>query len=85
MPHRTTKNKKQIGGQLRLYMADTDTSDKKALAITAILRYGGGRANINSSAFNKLCAGRQFSVSNPPQRKAANRYPIVELKKYRLE
>lgn len=29
---------------------------------------------MNSSAFNKLCAGRQFSVSNPPQRKAANRY-----------
>ncbi len=49
-------------------------TDRKALAITAVLRYGGGRANINSSAFNKLCAGRQFSVSNPPQRKAAKRY-----------
>lgn len=42
--------------------------------LTAPLRYGGGRANINSFAFNKLCAGRQFSVSNPPQRKAAKRY-----------
>ena len=41
--------------------------------ITAVLRYGGGSANINSSAFNKICAGRQFSVSNPPLRQAAKR------------
>lgn len=40
--------------------------------LTTALRYGGGRANMNSSAFNKLCAGRQFNASNPPQRKAAN-------------
>jgi len=46
----------------------------KGQPITAVLRYGGGRANMNSSAFNKLFAGRQFSVLNPPQRKAANRY-----------
>jgi len=32
-----------------------------------------GSANINSCAFNKHCAGRQFSASNPPQRKAAKR------------
>ena len=44
-----------------------------AQLVTAVLRYGGGRANMNSSAFNKLCAGRQFSISNPPQRKAAKR------------
>jgi len=42
--------------------------------VTAPLRYGGGSANINSCAFNKHCAGRQFSASNPPQRKAAKRY-----------
>lgn len=42
--------------------------------VTSVLRYSGRCANMNSSAFNKLCAGRQFSVSNPPQRKAANRY-----------
>ena len=42
--------------------------------LTAPLRYGGGSANINSSAINKRCAFRQVSTSNPPQRKAANRY-----------
>lgn len=42
--------------------------------ITAPLRYGGGSANINSIAINKLCAFRQVSASNPPQRKAAKRY-----------
>ena len=41
--------------------------------ITAPLRYDGGSANMNSSAFNKLCAFRQVSASNPPQRKAAER------------
>lgn len=50
------------------------TQDEESQPLTAVLRYGGGRANMNSSAFNKLCAGRQFSVSNPPQRKAAKRY-----------
>ena len=44
--------------------------------LTAPLRYGGERGNINSCAFNKHCAGRQFSASNPPQRKAAKRYMI---------
>lgn len=42
--------------------------------LTAPLRYGGGIANINSSAINKQCAFRQVSATNPPQRKAANRY-----------
>ena len=74
MPQRTTKHKRQIGGQFQLNTADTDTSDKKALAITAPLRYGGGSANINSCAINKHCAGRQFSVPKPPQRKAAKRW-----------
>ena len=69
MPYRTTKNKK-----LYLWTVAAELRRQKALAITAVLRYGGGRANMNSSAFNKHCAGRQFSVSNPPQRKAANRY-----------
>ncbi len=41
--------------------------------ITAPLRYGGGRGNINSCAFNKQRALRQVSASNPPQRKAAKR------------
>jgi len=45
--------------------------------ITAPLRYGGRSANMNSSAFNKYCAFRQVSASNPPQRKAANRYGQV--------
>jgi hypothetical protein len=45
--------------------------------LTAPLRYGGERGNINSCAFNKHCAGRQFSASNPPQRKAAKRYRQV--------
>ena len=49
------------------------------MLLTAVLRYGGGCANMNSSAFNKLCAGRQFSVSNPPQRKARNRYRTLYL------
>lgn len=57
------------------------TSDKRDTAhgqtegqpVTAVLRYGGHSANINSSAFNKLCAGRQVSASNPPQRKSAKR------------
>ena len=47
---------------------------KKPLAITAPLRYGGGSANINSCAINKQGVFRQISASNPPQRKAANRY-----------
>jgi len=42
--------------------------------LTAPLRYGGGSANMNSSAINKQCAFRQVSASNPPQRKAAKRY-----------
>ena len=46
-------------------------------AHTAPLRYGGGSANMNISAINKQCALRQVSASNPPQRKAANRYRQV--------
>lgn len=41
--------------------------------LTAPLRYGGDSGNINSCAINEHCAGRQFSASNPPQRKAAKR------------
>lgn len=41
--------------------------------VTAPLRYGGESGNMNSSTFNKQCAFRQVSASNPPQRKAANR------------
>ena len=44
------------------------------LGITAALRYGGVSANINSCANNKQCSFRQVSASNPPQRKAANRW-----------
>ena len=52
----------------------TDKHDrKKQRGITAPLRYGGGSANMNSSAINKQCAFRQVSASNPPQRKAAKR------------
>ena len=54
-------------------LMDSITWTEKRL-ITAPLRYGGGSGNINSSAFNKHCAGRQLSSSNPPQRKAAERY-----------
>jgi len=50
------------------------TQRQKGQQVTAPLRYGGGSGNINSCAFNKHCAGRQFSASNPPQRKAAKRY-----------
>lgn len=46
----------------------------KKLVLTAPLRYGEVSANMNSSAINKQCAYRQVSASNPPQRKAANRY-----------
>ena len=46
----------------------------KGQPITAPLRYGEGSAKINSSAINKQCAFRHVSASNPPQRKAANRY-----------
>lgn len=48
-------------------------TDRKALAITAPLRYGGESGNLNGCAFNKQSAFRQVSGSNPPQRKAANR------------
>ena len=34
----------------------------------------GESENMNISAINKQCAFRQVSASNPPQRKAANRY-----------
>jgi hypothetical protein len=34
---------------------------------------------MNSSAFNKLCAGRQFSLPNPPQRKAEKRYASYKI------
>ena len=56
------------------YACPTVRTERKALAITAPLRYGGGSGIINSSAINKQCAFRQVSASNPPQRKAANRY-----------
>ncbi len=46
----------------------------KYQSITAPLRYGVGSANINSSAINNQCAFIQVSASNPPQRKAAERY-----------
>jgi len=55
------------------------------------LRYGGGSGNINSCAFNNHFAFRQIGASNPPQRKAANRYsqPIktatVHIVKYNEE
>jgi hypothetical protein len=52
----------------------TDTREQRPL--TAPLRYGGESANMNSSAFNKQCAFRQVSASNPPQRKAANRQTV---------
>jgi hypothetical protein len=55
------------------YACPTAQTDRKALAITAPLRYGGENANRNSSAFNKHCAFRLVIESNPPQRKAANR------------
>jgi hypothetical protein len=42
--------------------------------VTAPLRYGGQSANMNISAINKHCSLRQVTASNPPQRKAANRY-----------
>ena len=47
----------------------TDRQERQP--VTAPLRYGGGSANIKSSAINKQCAFRQVSASNPPQRKAA--------------
>jgi hypothetical protein len=53
---------------------DTGHERTEGQPLTAPLRYGGGSGNINSCALNKHCAGRQFSASNPPQRKAAKRY-----------
>ena len=50
------------------------TTDRKALAITAALHYGGRSEYMNSSAINKHCALRQVSASKPPQRKPAKRY-----------
>ena len=38
-------------------------TDRKALVVTAPLRYGGRSANMNSSAINKHCAFRQVSAS----------------------
>jgi len=46
----------------------------KLLALTAPKKNGGGSANINSWAFNKHCAYRQFSVPKPPLLLAAKRY-----------
>jgi len=34
--------------------------------ITAVFRHGSRGAIMNSSAFNNLWTGRQFSFSNPP-------------------
>lgn len=47
---------------------------KKHEPLTAPLRYGGGSANMSISAINKQYVFRRVSASNPPQRKAANRY-----------
>ena len=55
---------------------DTAQGRTEGQPLTAPLRYGGGSGNINSCAFNKHCAGRQFSASNPPQRKGANRQTV---------
>ena len=52
---------------------DNILADTK-LCLTAPLRYGGRGANMESSPINKHSAFRQVSASNPPQRKAANRY-----------
>ncbi len=56
----------------------TFTSDNYEITegqqLTAPLLYGGGSGNINSCAINKHCVCRQFSASNPPQRKAVERY-----------
>jgi hypothetical protein len=46
--------------------------------LTAPKKNGGGSANINSCAFNKHCAGSQFSASNPPLLLAAKRYGQVK-------
>ena len=47
----------------------------KGLLITAVWRNGGGRVNINSSAFNKhLCSVDSEVLRPPPLRQAANRY-----------
>lgn len=44
------------------------------MLVTAPLHYGGRSAKMNSSAINKHGALRQFSASNPQQRKAANHW-----------
>ena len=80
-----SENKKYSTAQ-----ADTTKTEKRSIdnglqgrwtegqLITAVLRNGGRSANMNSSAINRQCAFRQVSASNPPQRKAANRYAILQ-------
>jgi hypothetical protein len=48
-------------------------TEKNNEGITAPKINGGGSAIINSCAFNKHGAFRQFSASNPPLLLAANR------------
>ena len=56
-------------------MNDRQTRPKKNNEpLTAPKKNGGGSANINSCAFNKHGAFRQFSASNPPLLLAAKRY-----------
>jgi hypothetical protein len=59
---------------------------KNCQLLTAPLHDGGGSENINSCTFNKHCAFRQVSASNPPQRKAANRWQTFSFVKmtYRI-
>jgi len=52
----------------------TDTVQKKQRGITAPLRYGGEVRIQTVVQLIKFGGYRQFSVLNPPQRKAANRY-----------
>ena len=52
----------------------TSTNEKNNEPLTAPKKNGGGSANINSCAFNKHGAFRQFSASNSPLLLAANRY-----------
>ena len=53
-----------------------NTTDRKALVVTAPLRYGGGSANMNSIAINKHSAFRQVSASNPLLHIHANRQTV---------
>ncbi|MFO0477646.1 MAG: hypothetical protein ACK50L_02530 [Bacteroidota bacterium] len=56
------------------YAYPTARTENKALVVTAPKKNDGGSANINSCAFNKHGAFRQFSIPKPPLLLAANRY-----------